>query len=246
MTARTVAGLSPDRRLYGPMQLAAAVGLWDFQLQRAVSMELIPARCAARGWRPAVVADVLARRDAIVAAVGEVEDQGAVRAAALLTDRFGTEVPSDAVAELGRRGVLPIVSEYKGHAVYCGRALDALDVVADRQLVVDAVTVGQLYTADQAAARMRIRRADFDHLVRAGWLEEVTHVRSSWQRRSDPPTVPLYREGDLRVVLEHPAIDWDEVRSTPAGRPSPLVRLGRIGSARVGVNRQVSGMVTGP
>jgi hypothetical protein len=53
----------------------------------------------------------------------------------------------------------------------------------------------------------------------------VTWVRSSWQRRRSVPQVPLFRSADLDVLLVHPAIDWDAVRSTPAGRPSPLARL---------------------
>jgi hypothetical protein len=86
---------------------------------------------------------------------------------------------------------------------------------------------GRLYLADEAAAYLRARRCDVDHLVRAGWLKPVTHVRSSWQRRRATPRVALFRQADLEVLAEHPAIDWDEVRATPAGRPSPLARLSR-------------------
>ncbi|MFI1331008.1 hypothetical protein ACH4U7_12885 [Streptomyces sp. NPDC020845] len=35
----------------------------------------------------------------------------------------------------------------------------------------------------------------------------------------------LYRLADLELLLAHPAIDWDEIRTTPKGRPSPLARL---------------------
>ncbi|MFE5302272.1 hypothetical protein [Streptomyces sp. NPDC056632] len=37
--------------------------------------------------------------------------------------------------------------------------------------------------------------------------------------------MPLYRLGDLDVPLAHPAIDWDEIRTTLKSRPSALTRL---------------------
>ncbi|MGO4636102.1 hypothetical protein AB4225_35065 [Streptomyces sp. 2RAF24] len=50
-------------------------------------------------------------------------------------------------------------------------------------------------------------------------------LRSRHQPRSWAPSVPLYRLGDLDVLLAHPAIDWQEIRATPKGRPSALARL---------------------
>jgi hypothetical protein len=44
--------------------------------------------------------------------------------------------------------------------------------------------------------------------------------------------MPLFRTGDLDILLTHPAIDWPQVRATPRGRRSPLAALSRAGSGR--------------
>ncbi|MCW6005555.1 hypothetical protein K1W54_13345 [Micromonospora sp. CPCC 205371] len=149
-------------------------------------------------------------------------DLGAYRCAEVLSDRFGIDVPPDVLLELSDLGLIPCTGAYKGNPVYSGTALEAF---TDRAVLERAMERGRLHTTDQVAAYLRVRRCDVDHLVRAGWLQPVTHVRSSWQRRRATPQVPLYRQADLDVLAEHPAIDWDAVRATPAGRPSPLARL---------------------
>jgi hypothetical protein len=114
-------------------------------------------------------------------------------------------------------GLVPCTGEYKGYPVYDGRALETF---ADRDALDRAMTSGRLLTRDQAARYLRIRPSDIGHLIDAHWLEPVTWVHSSWQRRRSAPQVPLLRAADLDVLLAHPAINWDAVRSTPAGRPS--------------------------
>lgn len=44
---------------------------------------------------------------------------------------------------------------------------------------------GALLATDEAAAYLRIRTADFAHLVRVGWIEAYDRVRSRWQSRRD-------------------------------------------------------------
>lgn len=48
---------------------------------------------------------------------------------------------------------------------------------------------------------------------------------SGWQRRRESPAVALFRVADLDVLRTYPAIDWNEVRATPTGKPSPLANL---------------------
>lgn len=211
-------------KVYGPVQFATALGLTLWQFERALTDGLLPRRPTLKGWPATLVDDAVVRREEILAAVGSVPDLGAHRAAQFLAGRFSLEVAAAALLELERRGLVPEVGGYKGHPLYSGRALEAF---TDREALVDSLIDGRLCTADEAAAHLRVRRSDLDHLTRAGWLEEVTRVHSGWQRRRAAPAVPLYRAGDLDVLLARPAIDWDEVRSTPRGRPSPLARLNR-------------------
>ncbi|UKD50738.1 hypothetical protein L3Q65_00290 (plasmid) [Amycolatopsis sp. FU40] len=208
---------------YGPVQICTRLELSTWQVERAVEAGLLPPAGASGRWPAAVVDDALARREEIVAAAGALPDMGAYRAAGVLAERFGADVEAEVLLELERRGLVPRVGEYKGHSLYCGRALEAF---ADREALLAAAADGRLHTADGAAEYLRVRRSDFDHLTRSGWLTEVTRVRSRRQRSRESPAVPLFRTGDLDVLLAHPAIDWDAVRSTPRGRPSPLAQLG--------------------
>lgn len=208
---------------YGPQQFPDRLGLPRSVFDRAVRDGLIPAATGGR-WPAGTVEAALANIGAIKAAVGTQPDVGAVRAAEVLSARFDIDVAPDSLLELDRQGHIPQIGEHKGHRLYDGRALERFD---DRDALQRAIRDGRLLNRDEATAHLRIRRSDFDHLVRGNWLEPVTWVRSGWQRRRAQPTVPLFRLGDLEVILAHPAIDWDEVRRTPTGRASTLARISR-------------------
>ena len=207
---------------YGPVQLAAHLGLERWQLSRAVQAGLAPGPDRAGGrWSAAAAAAALARAGQIRAAAGSVPDLGAVRAAGVLSFRLGVPVTADGVEELARRWLLPVAGSYKGWPVYDGRALEAF---ADTAAAAEATRAGELRTADQSAAYLRIRRSDLNHLTRSKILRPVRYGRGPWDRRGEA-SVPLYRTGDLDRLAARPGIDWDAVRATPPGRRSPLKRL---------------------
>lgn len=188
-----------------------------------------PADRAGGRWSAAAADDARARVGAIAAAVGGVPDLGASRAAEVLGGRLGAEVTADAVRELAALGVVEEVGEFKGHAVYCGLSLEQLAGRTDaREVLARAAVSGRRMTADEAAHYLRVRRVDFGHLVRTKWVEPVAWVRSGWRPRRHGPDCPLYRARDLDVLLTHPGIDWEQVRATPRGRPSPLARLSAV------------------
>jgi hypothetical protein len=209
-------------REYGTVQLAEFLGLARWQLDRALTDGLIPGPDTRSGkWPPAVAQEAAARLKDIRAAVGSIPDLGAVRAAEVLTGRLGTPVTSDGVTELARRGLIPVAGHYKGFALYDGRALEAF---ADASAAAQATRAGQLRTGGQAAAHLRIRRADLDHLIRAGLLTPAGWGHGPFDRR-DTRSVPLYRTADLDTISAHHGIDWDAVRATPKGHRSLLASL---------------------
>jgi hypothetical protein len=211
------------RKDYGPVQFPALLGLPLWAFERALADGLIPPADPGTGRWPASVADdALARAGQIRSAAGSLPDMGAGRASAELSARFGIKVPPDVLLELDRTGLIPSAGQYKDYPLYDGRALEKF---SDRGALDAAMTRGQLLTRDKAARYLRIRLSDISHLIDVQWLEPVTWVRSGWQRRRSAPQVPLFRRGDLDVLLAHPAIDWRAVRETPAGRPSPLSAL---------------------
>ena len=216
------AGRVTVRRDYGPIQLAVFLGLAQWQLDRALGAGLIPRPDTSRGrWSAAAAEAAITRIEEIRAEVGGIPDLGAVRTAGLLSERLGVEVTGDGVAELGRRGLLPVTGDYKGWPLYDGRAIE---VFTDTAAVADANRAGRLRAADESAAYLRIRRSDFGHLVRAGLVTPTDWGHGPFDRRRQF-SVPLYRTGDLDALASLPGIDWDAVRAVPAGHRSPLAAL---------------------
>ncbi|MEU4390186.1 hypothetical protein [Kribbella sp. NPDC023855] len=211
--------MTARRGSFGPVQLARHLDLWEFQVARAVRRGLIPGPDLGSRWSAGLVEEFEPLANEIGAEVGSLPDMGATRAARELAERFGCEVTADAVFELGRREVLAITDFYKGNPLFDGGAIERFAVLEE------AISAGRCVTADEAAAQLRIRRADFDHLVRAGLVEPSRWVRSGWQRRRDEPEVALYRVVDLDALLTAPGIDWAGVRATAPGRRSPLAAL---------------------
>ena len=204
---------------YGPVQLAEFLGLGRWQLDRALTDGLIPGPDTRNGkWSSAAAQEAAARLKDIRAAVGGIPDLGAIRAAEVLTERLGTPVTSDGVTELARRGLIPVAGHYKGFALYDGRALEAF---TDASAAAEATRAGQLRTAGQSAAYLRIRRADLDHLIRAGLLTPAGWAHGPFDRR-DTRSVPLYRTADLddlEGIVTASGIDWDAGARHAEGTP---------------------------
>jgi hypothetical protein len=210
------------RNGYGPVQLTALLGLEVWQFARARQAGLIPCPDRPRNRWSAQVADAaLARAGEIRQAAGSVPDLGAVRAAEVLSARLGAVVTGDGVAELARRGLIPVTGDFRSWPLYDGHALETF---TDLAAAVEATWAGHLRTADQSAAYLRIRRCDLDHLTRAGLLTPTGWGHGPWDRR-DRFSVPLYRTGDLDDLAARTGLDWQAVRATPPGRPSPLAAL---------------------
>lgn len=90
---------------------------------------------------------------------------------------------------------------------------------------------------DQAAARLGIRRLDWDYAVAAGWISatQVLTVQRGRYRQAD---VPLYRTGDVDLLLTLPGVDWQQVREVRKGQPSPLREFAHQAPTRAQVVRR--------
>jgi hypothetical protein len=209
---------------YGPRQLETFLSLAPWQMSRARAAGLIPGPDLGRGrWSAEVAENALHRIAEITAAVGAIPDVGACRAAAALSGRLDVMVTPAGVAELARLGHLPEAGDYKGWILYSGLAIEAFTDAAAAQ---QATREGELRTADGSAAYLRIRRTDFNHLLRLGVLTAADWCPGPFDGRHRAG-VPLYRTGDLDQVDADVRIDWDTVRTTPARCHSPLARLRR-------------------
>ncbi|MFC5155894.1 hypothetical protein ACFPRH_29700, partial [Streptomyces amakusaensis] len=84
----------------------------------------------------------------------------------------------------------------------------------------------------------RLGKADFDHMVRLGWVRSPQSVEARFgTSRAGAVDIALYRTADVdAIVPAHPDIDWARLRAVEKGRRSPLadLRTGRGRSAGAG------------
>jgi len=80
---------------------------------------------------------------------------------------------------------------------------------------------------DQSAARLGIRRSDWDHIVRLKWIKPA-----GWQSvqfgtsKAGAVDVPIYRSGDVdKIPGPRRRVDWERVRALGKGQRSPLAKL---------------------
>lgn len=220
-------------RTFGPVQLARHCGLssWHVDYARADGLLPDPDRAGDR-WSAAAAERARERAAEVLARYGPEHPIGAARAATRLTTRTGFEITGDDITRLADSGHLTAVDEYKGHPLYAIPALDNLTSDTLRQIIDERHHDGdQTLGPEQAAARLRIRRIDFDYCRAAGWITPIQHVSATagW---STPIDVPLYRTSEVDALLERPEVDWDTVRASVKGSPSPLRRYASPTPAR--------------
>ncbi|MBX9420834.1 hypothetical protein [Streptomyces lateritius] len=76
---------------------------------------------------------------------------------------------------------------------------------------------------DQAARRLGVRRAEWEQVVRLGWIAPVGTVTIDYKRaRGGVTDVPLYSGQDIALLpVTRPSVDWHALRILAPGRRSP-------------------------
>lgn len=208
---------------YGPQQLRDALGLTEWQHQRATATGAVPGPDLPNGkWSGDLTRKLYHRRVAIRRHAGSIPDLGAERAAEILAQRLGVEVWPHALPELARRGLILVAGDYKGHPLYCGRTLETWSDVGE---VEQANTDGELLTTDRVVDRLGVRATDVQHLRARRWLVPADWARGPFTSRRSRADVPLFRAGDVTALLLSEAIDWPAVRAVGKGQRSPLAAL---------------------
>ncbi|WKX23663.1 hypothetical protein [Streptomyces sp. HUAS CX7] len=104
---------------------------------------------------------------------------------------------------------------------------DQVAEVCRREDLADLVAADTPLGPEQAAARLRVRRADWDHMVRLGWVRSPQSIEVRFgTSRAGAVDVALYTTASVDAVpAEHPEVDWEELRAVEKGRRSPLASL---------------------
>ncbi|MEV4975387.1 hypothetical protein [Streptomyces scopuliridis] len=104
---------------------------------------------------------------------------------------------------------------------------DQVAEVCRREDLADLVAADTPLGPEQSAARLRVRRADFDHMVRLGWVRSPQSIEVRFgTSRAGAVDVALYTTASVdAVVPAHPEVDWEQLRAVEKGRRSPLAAL---------------------
>lgn len=211
---------------YHEDQLAGRLRLPITVIRSARQAGAIPEPAEDGRWTRAQVDEMKTRVDEIETAGGSpISGQWACR---LLEKRLGLEADSVKVFQILRlvdRGLLHQLgsSPEAGTVVSAQLVARAAKHPDIRRMLAEDTPLGP----DQAAERLGIRRTDWDHVVRAGWVHPAQWIEVRFgTSKAGAVAVPLYRTVDVDTVpAAHPEVDWDAVRATPRGRRSLLARV---------------------
>jgi hypothetical protein len=111
-------------------------------------------------------------------------------------------------------------------------AVADLDLLAADEEVCERIVGDRLIGAEAACGLLEIRHpTDWKFVTAAGWITPKTTVQSQVGKRRWID-VPLYATRDVEALREVPGVDWEEVRATPPGKPSPLREFAAPGPSR--------------
>ncbi|MFJ7067925.1 hypothetical protein [Streptomyces sp. NPDC101115] len=158
---------------------------------------------------------------------------GASWAADRLNEALGEPLPicrprvtASAVGHLVRAGLLTYLG---GDIAYPDVHPDQVAALARRRDLPALLDRHVPLGPDQAAQRLGVRRADFDQVVRLGWIAPVGTVDIDYKHRGGVTTVLLYAAEDIALLaVTRPAVDWHAVRTVSPGRRSPLSTLAPV------------------
>ncbi|MCL3998121.1 hypothetical protein [Streptomyces lavenduligriseus] len=104
-----------------------------------------------------------------------------------------------------------------------------VDQVCRREDLAELVTADTPLGPEQAAARLGVRRVEFDWMVRLGWVRSPQSIEVRFgTSRAGAVDVALYRSADVDAVpAAHPEVDWEQLRAVEKGRRSPLAALAK-------------------
>ncbi|MGA5499247.1 hypothetical protein ACPCSP_33530 [Streptomyces cinereoruber] len=103
----------------------------------------------------------------------------------------------------------------------------AVEFGGRREDLADLVVADTSLRPEQAAARLLVRRADFDWMVKLKWIRatEWAEVQCGTSR-AGVVEVPLYCTADVDALPgTHPEVGWEELRRVEKGWRSPLAAL---------------------
>jgi hypothetical protein len=126
---------------------------------------------------------------------------------------------------VGRKLLIDLSANPDGTLHHPGQVAE----VCAREDLADLVAADTPLGPEQAAARLGVRRVEFDWMVRLGWIRSPQSIEVRFgTSRAGAVDVALYRCADVDALpAAHSEIDWGQLRAVEKGRRSPLAALAK-------------------
>jgi hypothetical protein len=97
-----------------------------------------------------------------------------------------------------------------------------------RQDLAELVAADTPLGPEQAAARLGVRRAEFDWMLRLKWIKPAESIEVRFgTSRAGAVDVALYTTASVDALAARADVDWEQLRAVPKGRRSPLAALAK-------------------
>ncbi|GAB1340831.1 hypothetical protein ACE1SV_74210 [Streptomyces sp. E-15] len=152
-------------------------------------------------------------------------------AAALGTPNEPGQPPAVSTYAVERLIALGLLLDLSAHRRHCLLNPDQVDQVAAGEGLAGLLDREAPLGPEQAAARLGVRRVDFEWMRRLGWISPVSWGRVQFgASKAGAVTVPRFATGHVDdLPATHPEIDWTQLRAVEKGRRSPLAALAKAG-----------------
>ncbi|GAB1340769.1 hypothetical protein ACE1SV_73590 [Streptomyces sp. E-15] len=122
---------------------------------------------------------------------------------------------------------LGLLLDLSAHRRYSLLNPDQVDRVAAGEGLAELLDRETPLGPEQAAARLGVRRVDFEWMRRLGWITPVSWSRVQFgASKAGAVNVPRFATGHVDdLPATHPEIDWAQLRSVGKGQRSPLAAL---------------------
>ncbi|WP_241847797.1 hypothetical protein [Streptomyces sp. CB02009] len=147
-------------------------------------------------------------------------------AAALGTPNKPGQPPAVSSYAVERLIALGLLVDLSAHRRYSALNPDQVDQVAALELA-ELLDREAPLGPEQAAARLGVRRVDFEWMRRLGWIAPVSFGRVQFgASKAGAVEVPRFAAGHVDDLPgAHPEVDWAQLRTVGKGRRSPLAEL---------------------
>ncbi|MEU9191133.1 hypothetical protein AB0D14_42920 [Streptomyces sp. NPDC048484] len=125
---------------------------------------------------------------------------------------------------IGRKLLTELSANSDGSLVHPGQVAE----VCKREDLAELVAADTPLGPEQAAARLGVRRVEFDWMLRLKWIRPAESIEVRFgTSRAGAVDVALYTTASVDALAARTDVDWQQLRSVEKGWRSPLAALAK-------------------